>query len=102
MIIIVPFLWYEGMALYPFILLKRRELASNPSVIRHEQIHLAQQKEMLILPFYVVYLLCYLYNLCRFRNHYEAYKQIPFEREAYKYEAEPEYLHKRRFWAWVR
>ncbi len=69
--------------------------------MRHEQIHLRQQKEMLVIPFYVFYLLFYLYNLFRFRNHHKAYKQIPFEREAYRHEKETDYLLTRKLWAWV-
>ncbi len=69
--------------------------------MRHEQIHLVQQKEMLIIPFYVVYLLFYLYYLCRFCNHSRAYKHIPFEREAYYHEADIDYLNRRKFWAWL-
>jgi len=101
MVLIVPFLWYEGMALYPFILLKRGELKNNSTFMRHEQIHLRQQKEMLIIPFYVLYLAFYLFNLFRFRSHHTAYKQIPFEREAYKHESEPDYLARRKLWAWI-
>ncbi|WP_457126502.1 hypothetical protein [Mucilaginibacter sp. HD30] len=89
------------MALYPFILVKRKELKKDKVLIRHEQIHLQQQKELLILPFYLMYLLCYCYNLIRLRNHHKAYMQIPFEREAYRHEKEPDYLNKRKFWAWL-
>lgn len=90
-----------GMALYPFILVKRKELKKDEVLIRHEQIHMLQQKELLVLPFYLVNLLCYLYNLVRFRKHHAAYMQIPFEREAYRHENEPDYLKKRKFWAWL-
>lgn len=101
MIFVVSFMKPAGMALYPFILVKKKELKENESLIRHEQIHLQQQKEMLVLPFYLTYLGCYLYNLVRFRNHHTAYMQIPFEREAYRHEAEPDYLKKRKIWAWL-
>ena len=101
MVLIVPFLWYEGMALYPFIVLKSPALKNDLTFMQHEQIHLIQQKEMLLLPFYICYLLFYLYNLCRYRNHNRAYRQIPFEREAYCYESEPDYLARRKLWAWI-
>lgn len=90
-----------GMALYPFILIKDEGLKSNEILLRHERIHLKQQKELLVAPFYLIYLLCYLYNLVRFRKHHIAYMQIPFEREAYQHENEAGYLKRRKFWAWL-
>ena len=101
LIVVVPFMKSAGMALYPFILVKRKELKTNRELLQHEQIHLQQQIELLVLPFYVVYLLCYLYNLWRFKDHYTAYMQIPFEREAYRHESEPDYMTRRKFWAWL-
>jgi hypothetical protein len=102
MFLVVPFMKHAGMALYPFILINKNELKKDAVLIRHEQIHLRQQLELLVLPFYLAYLICYLYNLCCFRDHHTAYLQIPFEREAYQHEAKPDYLAKRQFWAWLR
>lgn len=101
MILVASFMKPAGMALYPFILVKRADLKNNKVLIRHEQIHLEQQKELLVLPFYLIYLTCYLYNLCLFKNHHKAYMEIPFEREAYQHEAEADYLVKRKSWAWL-
>lgn len=100
--VVVPFMKPAGMALYPFILLKKRGMEKNAVLVHHEQIHLQQQKEMLLLPFYLAYIACYLYNLSRYGDHYTAYMQIPFEREAYRHEAEPGYLIRRKFWGWMR
>jgi hypothetical protein len=101
MILVVSFMKPAGMALYPFILVKKAAFKSNVVLIRHEQIHLQQQKELLVLPFYILYLIFYLYNLYRFRSHHTAYMQIPFEREAYQHEADFDYLAKRKRWAWL-
>lgn len=100
-IIIVPFLNVRGMALFPFILLKNEELASDKNIINHELIHLRQELELLIFPFYIIYFLHYLINLCIYRNHIRAYRHIVFEREAYKHESDLDYLRKRRFWGWL-
>jgi len=99
-IIIIPFLPALGMALFPFILVKTNALKNNYQVILHEKIHLTQQGEMLILPFYIVYLFHYLINLIRFKNHTKAYLNIVFEKEAYAMDKYPDYLQQRRFWAW--
>lgn len=70
-------------AFYPFILVKQKELKQDKVLIHHERIHHRQQLELLILPFYILYGINYLYNLCVYRNHYKPYRQIVFEREAF-------------------
>lgn len=98
----VPFLWYSGMALFPFVLVKSEALKSDVTLIRHEKIHLAQQLEMLVLPFYLVYVFNYLFNLAIYRQHNKAYREIIFEREAYANELNSEYLRQRRMWSFLK
>jgi hypothetical protein len=88
------------MALWPFILIKNKEDADNVLLLHHERIHLHQQVEMLVVPFYVVYVMHYTINLLRYRSHDKAYREIIFEREAYAMEADKEYLIKRSMWNW--
>jgi len=92
----------QAMALYPFLLVKNERLKTDKRIIRHEQIHFYQQLEMLIVFFYPVYLLNYLYNLIKFRNHGEAYFQISFEREAYQNENDVAYFKRRKPYAWLK
>lgn len=92
----------NAMALFPFILLKNEDQKNDPILINHEKIHLRQQLEMLILPFYVFYLLNYFINLLKYRNHHLAYFNISFEREAYHYEADLNYLSTRRWLKWIK
>lgn len=101
-IIICPWLKVSGMAIFPFILLKHAHLKNDEVIIRHETIHLRQELELLIIPFYILYLINYAINLWRYRDHYQAYRNIIFEREAYTGEADITYLQKRPFWAWLR
>jgi hypothetical protein len=86
------------MALYPFILLKEKELKQNKIMVHHEKIHLRQQLELLLFFFYLAYILHYLFNLLKYQNHDKAYREIIFEREAYTMENDLEYLNKRKFW----
>ncbi len=90
------------MALFPFILVKEASFRHDEVLIRHERIHLRQEVELLVIPFYVLYLFNYGVNLIRFKDHNKAYRQIIFEREAYTNEAIPGYLKKRKLWAWVK
>ena len=90
------------MAIFPFILVKHQDLKSNPQLIRHESIHLMQELELLIVPFYMLYFANYLINLIRYRDHEKAYLDIIFEREAYAHEADNNYLKQRRLWGWLK
>lgn len=95
----VNFRTIEGIALWPFVLVKTR----NPSerLIRHERIHLRQQLEMLILPFYIWYILEWAIKWMRCKDRSKAYYDIGFEREAYANDRNPEYLKTRRFWNFI-
>ena len=90
----------NGMALFPFILVKRK----NPSLVllNHERIHLRQQLELLILPFYIWYLAEYGWNLLHYKSRYAAYRKISFEEEAFAHDEDLTYLEKRRFWAFLK
>lgn len=87
-----------AIALYPFIFVNRRNRCTQ-RLLLHERIHLAQQRELLILPFYIWYALEYGYNLLVYRHQDTAYRNISFEREAYYGEQFPDYLLKRRTFA---
>ena len=52
-------------------------------MLNHERIHTAQMKELLYLPFYLLYGMEWLIRLVMYRNTREAYRNISFEREAY-------------------
>lgn len=99
-VLVVPSLKVNGMALFPFILVKLEKSKADKLLIRHEIIHLRQQLELLVLPFYIFYLVNYLYNRMIYSDHYEAYKNIVFEREAYANDAFPDYLARRKFFSW--
>jgi hypothetical protein len=99
-LIVLPFLKVDGMAIYPFILLKNKADRNNERLIRHEAIHLRQQLEMLILPFYLCYLANYFINRFKYDDE-SAYLKIIFEREAYAEEGNPAYLKQRKLWAWT-
>ncbi len=92
----MSFLWVDGLALYPFVILK----SPNPSasLLNHERIHLRQQLEMGLLLFYVWYVLEFLLRYVKYKNKYLAYRNISFEREAYNHDEHLDYLKGRKFW----
>ncbi|WP_200940301.1 hypothetical protein [Pedobacter sp. Leaf194] len=101
-ILIVKSLPAAGMAIFPFILLKKESYKTDKEIINHEKIHLRQQLELLILPFYILYLGNYLINLARHKQHDLAYRKIIFEEEAYKHEHDLNYLKKGNWFGWLR
>lgn len=58
----------------------------------HEAIHTAQMKELLYVPFYVLYALEWLLLLVKYRDAHTAYRQISYEVEAYLFQADADYL----------
>lgn len=102
MILVTRLVPYSAMALWPFILVKKKEMQHDVVLINHERIHHRQQLEMGIVLFYLAYLINYLYNLVKYRAHYRAYREIIFEREAYSMEGDMQYLERRKLWAFTK
>ena len=80
------------------ILFVHRGVRLTPEMLNHERIHTAQMLEMAILGFYVWYLVEWFIRLFRKGN---AYRQLSFEREAYRYQNDLNYLKYRRHYAWL-
>ena len=95
----IPFRGYKAMTLLCFIFVRNGFELSDED-IRHESIHWEQQKEMLILPFFLWYLIEFIVNLFKFNDWSKAYRNISFEREAYDFEKKKYYLEWRKRFAW--
>lgn len=93
---VIPFMKIDGITLYPFIFVRKKSLLQNKRLINHEKIHVKQELELLIVPFYLLYLTHYLYNLLKFKNHRKAYLNIFFEKEAYQNDYDLKYLKNRK------
>lgn len=99
--IVLSWLPYSGMAIFPFVFVKQSESQNDKTLVYHERIHLLQQLELLLVFFLVLYFLNYLCNLVRYRNHHKAYREICFEREAYQNENVHHYIRNRRQFAFL-
>ena len=93
---------FRGITLFPFVIFTHQEDKENKVVVNHERIHIRQQVEMLVLPFYVWYFLEFLVRLIQYRDRSKAYHNISFEREAYTNEKDLNYLKKRSFWKFLK
>ena len=68
--------------------------------LNHELIHVAQQRELLYLPFFIWYVAEWLLLLCKYRDMEKAYLNIRFEQEAYRHERDLDYLSNRRHYCY--
>ncbi len=90
---------FSGFTFFPFVFLKKKEDKMNRVLLNHERIHIRQQFELLILPFFVWYFLEYFFRLMQYRNSKKAYYNISFEREAYSNDNDSNYLLNRRLYS---
>lgn len=93
---------YSGITLFPFVFMRDKTLAANPVFINHERIHLRQQAELLVLPFYLLYITEYFIRRLAYPTQKEAYRNISFEREAYANETDVDYLSQRKPWSFLK
>ncbi len=90
---------YSGLTIYPFIFLKNKKSLEDAWFLNHEKIHLKQQAELLWIFFFAWYFIEYVVRILQYKNHDAAYKNISFEKEAYKNEQDLNYLEFRKTFA---
>ncbi|MBC8003884.1 MAG: hypothetical protein H7X84_00305 [Verrucomicrobia bacterium] len=84
---------FSGITLSPLGVFIKPDRLTDVTLINHEKIHWEQQKEMLIIPFYLWYIIEWMFK---------GYRTISFEREAYLQERNLHYLKTRKRYAWVK
>ena len=93
---------YSAINLFGILFVKPGVRLSD-QLLRHETIHTRQMRELLYLPFYLMYVAEWLWHLVRLRGDaYRAYLAISFEREAYLNQNDTAYLASRRRFAPLR
>lgn len=103
------FMRIGGISIFPIVILRERHkdpvhqsaFIESQRIHTHETIHFQQQLELLIIPFYIWYVIEYLFKLVRLKSFKKAYRAISFEREAYNNEDDFAYLQKRRRYNWL-
>lgn len=93
---------FKGISLWPFVILGNEHLKKDDLFLNHEKIHLRQQLEMLVLFFYIWYAVEFFVRYLDCKNGMLAYRNISFEREAYRREHDLAYLCNRPFWAFLK
>lgn len=92
---------YHGFSLFVFVWMYQHA-PDKKRLFHHENIHFRQQIEMLFIPHWILYVFYYFLNRLKGLAHNEAYRQNPFEKEAYANDHDFNYLVKRKFWAWTK
>lgn len=98
---IIPFKGFKAINLFGMLFV-RKGMNMTDIDIRHEQIHTAQQREMLYVFFYLWYVIEWAIRLCLYRHAHKAYRNISFECEAYNMQRDLLYLDDRKHYAWVK
>ena len=100
------FMKIGGITLWPFVILREIYDSTPPwrrraaRIINHESIHIKQQEEMLVLPFYIWYVTEWFIKLFIYGS--QAYYNISFEREAFDNDDNLSYLNGRKHYAWIK
>lgn len=93
---------YNGLTLFPFVMIRNNFDKANKVLINHEKIHIRQQMQLLVLPFLIWYMLEFLFRWIQFRDKNKAYRNISFEREAYANEQNLNYLEEMQLWSFLK
>lgn len=93
---------FRGITFFPFVILVDKKDGLNPVFVNHERVHIRQQLEMLVIPFFVWYGIEFLYRWIQYQDKHKAYRNISFEREAYSNEKDLYYLKQRSFWKFLK
>lgn len=101
---LIPFKGYKLINLCGIIFCHKGESeAITETDANHERIHTEQQKEMLVIFFYLWYLFEWLVLWINFYgDSHKAYRQVGFEEEAYMGERNLDYIKNRKHYAWLK
>ena len=98
---ILPPRGYKAITILNMIFVRKGVRLSDAD-IRHENIHWAQEKELFVAGFYLLYVLEFLVRLLLIRNRHKAYRSISFEQEAYNNQYNMSYLAERKHYRWIK
>ncbi len=92
----------RAITIFPFILLSDQRLKEDKILVNHEMIHIRQQLELLVLPFYLWYLIEFFIRYLKTGSRFQAYVNISFEKEAYANENNLNYNNGKKFWSFLK
>lgn len=96
---IISFGFAQAITIFPFIIMKNKD---KEIILNHEKIHYKQQKELLIIGFFLLYLLEYLIRIIQYKSFNQAYYNISFERECFDNQIYYNYLQHRKMFSFLK
>lgn len=103
------FMKIGGITLFPYIILRERYRDNSyyvtkytNRIINHESIHIQQQMETLIIPFFIWYIVEWFIKSIIYLSTTRGYQKISFEQEANEHEEDINYLKTRKRFSWIR
>jgi hypothetical protein len=100
---LIPFKGFLAINLFGIVFVRSEIFNKFTDKIKnHEAIHSKQMIEMLFVFFYLWYLIEWIIRLIQYKDSKVAYKNISFEAEAFKNEANLDYLKDRKLYAWTK
>ena len=93
---------FHALCIWPFLLIRPDMPMELHEIMNHELIHVRQQLEMAWILFFIWYLLEFSIRFLFLRNFKKAYQSLSHEKEAYINDADPDYLKKRKPYAWIK
>lgn len=87
-----------AITVFPFIII--RSDYDNEVTLNHEKIHIEQQRELWVIPFYLLYVFYWAKGKVKGFSNDQAYFNIPFEKEAYSKQYEKNYIETREKHSW--
>lgn len=97
----IPFNGFKAMTILNIIFV-REGFELNERDLAHESIHWEQEKEMLIVFFYLWYVVEWLLKSFVWLDFKKAYKEVSFEKEAYENEGVEGYVSERKRYSWFK
>ena len=95
----IPFKGFKLMNLFGFIFKRKNTQPVRDWELNHETIHTAQMKELLYIPFYILYISEWIFKFFKYSDLKTAYRNISFEKEAYAMQNDLNYLNHRKAYA---
>ncbi len=99
---ILPLKRFRAINLFGVVFARKEQPALNKQIINHEAIHSRQIAELLVIGFYVWYVMEWLVRWVQYKDRFDAYKNICFEREAFANDNDFSYLQHRKFFNFLR
>ena len=97
----LPFKGFRAITILNMIFV-RKGTVLDATELNHENIHWQQEKEMLIVGFYLWYVIEFILHFIKCGNAKKAYYRISFECEAYDNEMNLDYIYERKHFAWLK